>query len=321
METNLIENILEKETGLSGVVEKLSNTQPASFQSLLLDILERRADQVWIGDINSSLKTNPYVKMCEVDQKSFLKFDLLAYDLLPKEYQSIELSPLLPFSSNQLLADINQKRIFSTTRNAEIVSDPTMALALHLAQSRSECLKQNSKSVENIAMATSHRVIRQEKPKKSWYTTHFRNFTVWVTWRDTGSESFEKKYLEEHLVFFLRLIKNLNETHEYNIKNPTVTLLNANKNKKESFELTAQYLIERLLRINPDLAISVCSDKNSNYYSSLWYSICAENKSGQIVNIAWWGLTNWTQKLLWSTKERLLVGSIGSEILAKLFTS
>lgn len=321
METNLIESILEKKTGLSGVVGKLSNIQPASFQSLLLDVLEKRADQVWIGDINSSLKTNPYVKRCEIDQKSFLKFDLLAYDLLPNQYQSIELSPLLPFSSNQLLADIDQKRIFSTTRNAEIVSDPTMALALHLAQARSECLKQNPKSVENVAMATSHRIIRQEKPKKSWYTTHFRNFTVWVTWRDTGFESFEKKYLEEHLTFFLRLIKKLNETREYNINHPVITLLNANKNKKESFGFIAQYLIEKLSVINPDLTISECSGRNSNYYSSLWYSICAENKSGQIVNIAWWGFTDWTQKLLWSTKERLLVGSIGSEILAKLFTS
>ena len=46
METNLIESILEKKTGLSGVVGKLSNIQPASFQSLLLDVLEKRADQV-----------------------------------------------------------------------------------------------------------------------------------------------------------------------------------------------------------------------------------------------------------------------------------
>ena len=101
-----------------------------------------------------------------MDQKTLLKFDLLAYELLPEKYEAIELSPLEPFAINQCLAGISQNRVFSTTRKSELISDPTIALALLSAQKRAKLIKQDHNNSDIISLATSHRVIRQETPKK-----------------------------------------------------------------------------------------------------------------------------------------------------------
>jgi hypothetical protein len=131
-----------------------------------LDVLNKKAEAQEIKDINDILRTNPFVAKCDVDQKTLLKFDLLAYDLLPEKYQAVELSPLEPFAVNQCLAGISQNRIFSTTRKSELISDPTMALALLSGQQRTELLKQDHENSDVVSLATSHRIIRQEIPKK-----------------------------------------------------------------------------------------------------------------------------------------------------------
>jgi hypothetical protein len=162
----------------------LTEVQNANFQSLLLEVLDKKSLVQGIKDIKLESINNPYVRYCEVDQSKFLKFDMLAYHLLPEGYSGIELSPLMPFAINKQLANISQKRIFSTTRNAEIISDPTMALAICGANERLEKLREDGKNSDLIKMATSQRSIRQEKPKKEGYTTHFRTFTLSTAGRD-----------------------------------------------------------------------------------------------------------------------------------------
>ena len=196
-----------------------------------------------------------------------------------------------------------------------------MALALVAAQQRSELIKENRENSDVVSLATSHRVTRQEMPKKQWYTTHFRNFTISSAWRDQGFEIFEKQWLTEHFSFFIELFDKLNNSWKYNISDITFVVSNVNKNKPELLDIINYSVLEKLHNRHPNISFKIDDSRQSNYYSSICYSIIAKNKDNQEVNI-WWGwFTDWTKKLTASDKERLLVWSIWTEVITKLFKS
>jgi len=290
------------------------------FQSLLLEIMERKSAKTGVPEINFTLENSPFVEISEVDQSEFIRFDSSAYSLLPPGYRSVELSPLVPFGTNKVLASINQKRVLSTTRNSEIISDPTTALALYCAKERSSKVKKDSKNSESVSMATSQRVIRQDKVKKEGYSQHFRTFTVGVAGRDVGFEKFEKENLKEHLSFFLSLLRKLNESGDYNINEIIVTLSGTNSEQLELLDSIKNTIVGELTELFPEVTFNFDLDRKSNYYKSLCYTIYAKNKDGKgPVSIAGGGLTDWTEILVSSKKERFLVGSIGSETLCRHF--
>lgn len=131
----IVERIKE-EAGIPKLVETLIDMPNTDLQSLLLEVFEEKAGNTGVAEINTALERNPFVQMSNVDQRDLLRFDNLAYSVLPPMYRGVELSPLVPFATNRMLAGINQKRVLSTTRNSEVMSDPTTALALQCAQER-----------------------------------------------------------------------------------------------------------------------------------------------------------------------------------------
>jgi histidyl-tRNA synthetase len=238
---------------------------------------------------------------------------------LPPKYSGIELSPLMPFATNKVLANISQKRILSTTRNSEVVSDPSTALALYCAKRRAKKIKMDPKDSELVAMATSQRVIRQNKLKKEVQNHHFRTFTIGVAGRDTGFEKFEKDNLKEHLIFFLSLLKNLNQGGEYSIREISVIISNVGQ-KKELLDIIKDSVVAELIELFPEVTFKFDLERRSNYYNSLCYHITAKNKSSdEPFTVVGGGMSDWTAMLVGSKKEKFLFGSIGSEILGKYF--
>jgi len=57
------------------------------------------------------------------------------------------------------------------------------------------------------------------------------------------------------------------------------------------------------------------------YYQNLCFKVTAENSRGERFPLIDGGMSDWTQKLLSSRKERLLTSGIGTELLAKKFTA
>ena len=321
-EHNIILNRVIEETGIPNLFSVLTEIPSTDFQSLLLEIMEKKSFKTGVKEINAALENNPYVEMCEVDQLTFIKFDSLAYSLLSSKYKSVELSPLVPFATNRVLADLSQKRVLSTSRNSEVISDPTTALALYCAKERAEKIRKNSKDSELVAIAASQRVIRQDQIKKEGYSQHFRTFTVSVAGRDVGFEKFEKENLKEHLNFFLSLLRELNESDNYIIDEIAVIISNVGEKQSELLDIIKDTVVKELMEEFPEVTFKIDPDRKSNYYKSLCYSISAKNKDRKKpLSIAGGGMTDWTETLVGSKKEKLLVGSIGSETLCRHFRS
>lgn len=313
----IIERI-EQESGFPNIAGKLAEMPSTDFQSLFLNVVESKSDHVGVKEIREVFEKSPYIKSSEIDQSIFAKLDNIAYSLLPEGYAGVELSPLSPFGTNKVLAGISQNRVLTTTRNSEVVSDPTTALALHCANERSKRLKIDQKDSQKISAATSLRVSRQNQLKKESQRQHFRSFTVMSAGRDVGFETFEKESFTEHISYFLNLISALNSSGDYAIGEVRVKISDVS-DKNTLLDILESSVVEILRTRYPNVEFPIDNERKSNYYNSLCYTILARNTDQQEFSLVGGGMTDWTQKLVGSKKERLLFGSLGSEVLCGNF--
>jgi hypothetical protein len=63
--------------------------------------------------------------------------------------------------------------------------------------------------------------------------------------------------------------------------------------------------------MNSDLSLG-------SYYNSFTFQVSATTDDGRLFELVDGGTTNWTQKLLSSSKERLVISGIGSERVCSL---
>lgn len=310
---------IAREAGISNIVELIGRIPNTDFQSLLLEIMDRKSREVGIHELTTSAEKNPYVQASTVEQRIFQNFDSLAYSILPPDFRGVELPILVPFGTNSVLAGISQKRILSTTRNAEIISDPTTTLALLCAKERSSRIRRDKIDSEVVKLATSQRVVRQGQLKED-YSCHFRSFAIASAGKDIGHEHFEKQSLEEHLNFFLSLLRALNKTGNYNISDIEVICSDVTEKNFELLEIIDRSVVSNLRKRFPEVTFREDRDRKSKYYATYCYSILANSSIlGRSISIGGGGLTNWTQLLTGSKKERYLNGAVGTETLCRYF--
>ena len=220
----IVKGILEKRDNLSisDLIE--GKIRPRELQSLLLKAYENITSCFSVKDILKQHENSRFTQPCDLTQKELLGFDCIAYRIIPKEFESIELSPVNPLGVNKILAKINQKNILSTIRNTEVNADITIALSLECAQKRKELLQSNSKNLKEINLCTSHRSVRLQKfPENSGFTSHFKIFAICSAARDIGDEEFESKNLIKHIGFYLDLFEALNQ-QGYSISEVSISL-------------------------------------------------------------------------------------------------
>lgn len=121
----------------------------------------------------------PLTVPSRVSQRDFLRFDSIIADCLPEEVQMMELSPVNPIGLNTFLSETSQKKILSTIRSTEVLSDVTTALALYSSLLRKSQSNQHSIPTH---LASSHRQLRtQNYSRNKLFLNHFRVLGM-VTW-------------------------------------------------------------------------------------------------------------------------------------------
>ena len=213
------------ESGIHDILKILTKMSPTDLQSLLLEVYKQKALSLQPRQIVKQYRENRFTEPSTMNQLDLINFDSIAYQVLPKTYEAIELSPIAPFGLNSVLTKISQNNVMTTSRNVEIVADPTSILAIICAHKRDALLKINPKTTEKVRLATSHRIIRQQNfDNIDGFTPHFRAFALTSAGRDTGNEQFEKELIVEHISFYLTLIKQLSSTNLYYADDITVAI-------------------------------------------------------------------------------------------------
>jgi hypothetical protein len=301
----ILQRILQK-SNTPDLLEFLANKlSAADLQSLLMAVYRRRVININFGNVYRQFLTNRFVRSSLVEGKTFTDFDSTAFKLLPAGFESIELSPVAPLGCCSVIAPVNQNNIVSTIRNTEVCSDNTNVMAL-------ECVRRRRNNPhKTVKLCSSFRVLRAQKFSEPAAFAHFRVLSLCTSGRDRGNFGFEIESVTEHVQYYLNLIK-YSAQRGYHTDRTDVILTAFDKNKRSVVE---NEIIQPLAKKNSRVRFDLDHNRTEarGYYVSFAYRIYVSDQSNQRFLIVDGGLADWTQKLLSSKKERLLISGFGSE--------
>ncbi|MBI3037681.1 hypothetical protein HYY75_01335 [bacterium] len=314
-EASILQRILKK-IGVPDLIESLAKRISLSdLQSLLLALYNKRATTLTPADVLKQYKTNRFVRLSRFSSAETMKFDLMAFSLLPKGFEILELSPVCPLGTCSVLGPVDQKNALTTVRNTEVCSDSTNVLALESAARKIEC--KNAKPPDLIKLCTSHRLTRGQLFKGPASFPHFRVLSLTTSGRDCGNLAFEVEAMMEHLDYYLQVIQSAGECG-YPARNIRVELIPFDSHGG----LVAEEKIFGELRPrHKDVTFMVHADteRGGNYYEQFRFHIFATSTDGTEYFLVDGGLTKWMQKLMNNRKERFMISGMGTERFLSCF--
>ena len=314
-----LERIVRK-SGVPDIVEVLSERLGATdLQSLLLEVFGRRAQAGSPGELLSRYTQSRFTTPSPVDPRERHAFDALAFSLLPEGFEGMELAPVAPLGATAVVTGTSQKRIVSTVRNSEVAADPTNALALECAVRRRQLIADDPRSARPVKLAASQRVVRaQQIPDHPSFFAHFRLFALCSAGRDGGSFGFELESLREQVDFHLRLLAAWREqgARVGSVHVPVTPLEDG-----PSAEVLRERVVAPLAAAHPGVRLDVDPDREQGraYYRALCFHVNVADPDGEMLQVGDGGFTDWTQQLVPSRKERLLISAMGTERVLQVF--
>lgn len=290
------------------LVNELSGSE---LTSLLLEVFNRRTQQLSPTDLLQTYQHNRFVKPADLDAMALRGLEDRALSVFGSfGFSAIELSPVAPLGSCSIVASADQKKIVSATRQTEVVADATNLLALHIADLR----KSSRQPIGTLLRFSAiHRHLRTPPvPDLPGMRPHFKIACSVVAGKDTGHYSFEKITLSEHVAMMMAFFKDIMPN------NTLLFRLYPHKGYPDPValvDLLAAYVHDH----HPEARIEVSKDDvdNNNYYKGVQCKLYLD-LSGQLIDIGDGGFVDWTQQLLQNKKERLFTAGIGIELLHRL---
>jgi hypothetical protein len=311
MANKIVRRIL-KASGNRDILEILcSRLSNSDLQSLLLEVYKIKASGLKPAAVLQQYEKSRFVRPAQVAPLRMQQLDALAFSLLPRGYEIMELSPVAPLGSCSVLGSVDQYNIVATIRNNEVCSDSTNVLALETALRRRQFIKSRKNIGEVVRLCTSHRVLRGQMFSGSASFAHFRLLGLVTGGRDTGSFGFEIMALNEQIEYFISLISG-SIKHGFSPGTIRVALTAFDPVRIPALESD---VIAPLSLGFSGVHFHLDQERKTGkgYYGCAGYQIHVSDSKGEEFLIVDGGFTDWTQKLLGSQKERLLIGGMGSE--------
>jgi hypothetical protein len=308
---------IEREAGVPALTATLAERiSPTDLQSLLLEVYARRAQSRTVADVLHDYRSGRFVRPSTTPPARMLSWDALAWKLLPDGFAGLELAPVAPLGTVSRLAPLSQDWSVSTSRNSEVVSDCTTALALECAVRRAALLEKDPGSTDRVHLAASHRLLRGQKfGEGPGVRQHFRLFGLCSAGRDTGASAFETEVAGLHVRFFVAGLRKF--------LGPSVSLRVALASLAVSSHL--ERIRRRLLDPLRSSLAGVPVDwedptpEGRAYYRSLRFHIYAKDAARPEVQLVDGGDVDWGQRLLSNGKERMITSGLGTERLCEVF--
>jgi hypothetical protein len=306
----LITDRIERELGIPNLATLLAERlEPSDLQSLLLDVYRRvvmrRATPVVLADY----ATNRFVRPSAISPRKMLEWDRVAYLHLPSGFEAVDLSPVCPLGASAALAGLGQDRVLTTIRNTEVVSDSTNILALEAATRRRELKGRDARSAEPVHLAASHRLLRTQRYDNPSLSSHFKVFSLCSAGRDRGSFQCEIDALTLHIQFYLSALRAyLGDGMPLRV---SLTLLDPSQTLSAAADQVLSGVREKVRGVEVVLAPDRAEGRE--YYRTFSFWIHGMGDPAKPVHLVDGGCTDWTQRLLGDSKERLVISGIGSD--------
>jgi hypothetical protein len=302
---NNLERIVRK-LGVEEIIELLSERiSGTDLNTLLLEVFREKTNRSTASQLFKSYQANRFVHPATVEliQLKQLEIDVLK---IASNHLAIpvQLSPVAPLGSCSIVATVDQNKVISAIRGTEVVSDATNLIALHICDLIKS--RQQSNRDEYVRVCTTHRHVRaQYFGNVPGMLPHFHLFCMVTSGIDKGSYIFEKQSFWEHIMVYQDIFQLL-------FHSDIEVILSVRDGYKDS-----EGLLQRIVHYGEERSIRV-SIKESNlenqYYIGLQFTVVAKI-NGRELYIGDGGFVDWSQQLLGSKKERLIISAIGLDRL------
>jgi hypothetical protein len=283
--------------------ERLATTLSGSeLQSVLLEVMQRRAKARRPADVLSQYQRDPFCRPAAVDQRTSVAIDghLLA---AARGFEAIELSPIAPFGVCSAVALTDQNRVVSALRSTEVASDPTNVLALECA------VRLRASPASPVHLATCQRVVRaQPTPKLPGYAPHFRIFVLATAGIEAQEHAFTVDAFVRHVRTMQEGLDRL-EQHGYAFGTRRVDVLATAERAP-----VADRIAERL---GPSAARKPL--EHPYYSGGLRYMLWVTSPSGDVVPLVDGGAFDWVAKLGSNRRAVYVATGAGSQLIAFSF--
>jgi hypothetical protein len=308
---------IERELGVPGLASLLAERiAPTDLQSLLLEVYRRRTLRRSPSDVLADYESNRFVRPAIAPPSCLHDWERVAFSHLPREFQPLALSPVCPLGTNSAVATVDPNWAVSTIRNTEVVSDSSNVLALECAVRRRKLLREQPKSTAQVHLAGSHRLLRAQRYQDPSLLCHFSALALCSAGRDVGSLQFELEALALHIRFYVRSLRAFLGSGV-----PLRLSVSDFAADVRHTIITAQLIDPIRDELNMDSYFNSQRVSGRGYYLDLCFHIHALAPSGRWLQLVDGGSVDWTQKLLSSAKERLVISAIGSERVCTEFAS
>jgi hypothetical protein len=285
-----------------GAIEAIVGLPGSDVTTLMLEIARRRAEDVDAADVLRRYETDRFVRPGSIGIDVIHRVEAELFGSLPEGFEPVVPSPVVPLGTHRL-GGVDQSRVVSTVRSNEVAADPTNGLALEAAVRRRELLRIDPRSSHGVKLAASQRVVRAQRFEANGAFSHFQLFGLVSAGRDTGDLGFEREAVVEHIRFAVDVISRVTGSDAV----------------VELTDLTGADMagVADLVRdALPGVTVDDRPDREAGraYYDRMCFKVYASGD--ERFEIADGGLVDWTQRLVQSRKERLMISGLGVERLA-----
>lgn len=275
---------------------------PTDLQSLLLSLAQTRAHRTRPAEALRRWKSDRFVRPATIDPGRLSEVEnRLWRRLRDTPFDGLALSPVTPLGTCTSVGPVHQNRIVSTVRSSEVVSDPCNVLALEAALRRRA-------GVDQVHLASCHRVLRAQRFVESGAFAHFVIFALVSSARDSGSARTQAQLLITHLRFWQQVLDELLGPAWGRF---AYTLIG---NQSRGHRLTDMIQSEL-----PDAPLTEYPERTQGigYYHTAAFKIMAKTEADEL-EIGDGGFVGWTAELIPDAKERCLISCVAPERLAGL---
>jgi hypothetical protein len=304
---------------LDVLAEELSG---ADLTTLLLEVLRRRAVALDPTEVLRRYRNDRFVAPGSLSVAGIRRVEGAMLAALEDGFEIVSLAPVLPLGAHSAFAGVDPRNVIATVRASEVAADPTNGLALEAAVRRRQLLDGAPRSADPVRLAATQRVTRAQFINGPVSFAHFQLLGIVSAGRDTGSRSFERQHLAEHLRAAVRGLGALG-LDDIRIG---VTCLD-----EPSEQILAA--VSRELSGQPGVQVVAAPERESGraYYQQLCFKVYARpggserghrpgesDEHDEYLEVGDGGFVDWTAKLLANRKERLLISGYGIDRMAIL---
>lgn len=219
-EQNDLARFHEKKIDCAGLSELLSEADMNDVVPILAEVFQNKAKMVTPHSLlREAEKRQEFYAPSPISQRELCEFQQLYYQILPENWDAVELPPIMPLGTCASMTGLGQNQRLSTIRAAEVISDSTLALAIVAAQRRKENMKREDTMFNMVNLSTFHRLLRLQKfdADKPW-KQHFEILGTLTAGRQPGKNNFVNETILRHVRMWIRFMQELN-TDKYCYRN------------------------------------------------------------------------------------------------------